>query len=31
MPLLEPTASAWAGLGGALTGGLLGLALPARD
>jgi membrane associated rhomboid family serine protease len=31
MPLLEPTASAWAGLGGAVTGALLGLALPARD
>jgi membrane associated rhomboid family serine protease len=31
MPLLEPTASAWAGAGGALTGALVGLALPARD
>jgi membrane associated rhomboid family serine protease len=31
MPLLEPTASAWAGLGGAVTGAVLGLVLPARD
>jgi membrane associated rhomboid family serine protease len=31
MPLLEPTASAWAGLGGAVSGALLGLVLPARD
>jgi membrane associated rhomboid family serine protease len=31
MPLLEPTASAWAGLGGAVTGALVGLTLPARD
>jgi membrane associated rhomboid family serine protease len=31
MPLLEPTASAWAGLGGAVTGTLLGLVLPARE
>jgi len=31
MPLLEPTASVWAGLGGVVTGALLGLVLPARD
>jgi membrane associated rhomboid family serine protease/ribosomal protein L40E len=31
MPLLEPTSSAWAGLGGAVTGALLGLVLPARE
>jgi membrane associated rhomboid family serine protease len=30
MPLLETTASAWAGLGGAVTGAVLGLLLPAR-
>ena len=30
MPLLETTANEWAGLGGAATGALLGLALPAR-
>ena len=30
MPLLEPTANAWAGLGGAAVGALAGLALSAR-
>ncbi len=30
MPLLEPTANAWAGLGGAATGAAIGLLLPAR-
>jgi membrane associated rhomboid family serine protease len=30
MPLLEPTANAWAGLGGAVTGAAIGLLLPAR-
>jgi membrane associated rhomboid family serine protease len=30
MPLLEPTANEWAGLGGAVTGAVLGLALPSR-
>jgi membrane associated rhomboid family serine protease len=30
MPLLETTADAWVGLGGAATGALIGLALPAR-
>jgi membrane associated rhomboid family serine protease len=30
MPLLEPTASVWAGLGGAGVGALLGLVLPDR-
>ena len=30
MPLLEPTANGWAGLGGAATGAALGLLLPAR-
>jgi membrane associated rhomboid family serine protease len=30
MPLLETTANGWAGLGGAVTGAVLGLALPSR-
>jgi membrane associated rhomboid family serine protease len=30
MPLLETTADGWAGLGGAVAGAVLGLALPAR-
>ena len=30
MPLLETTADEWAGLGGAVAGAVLGLALPAR-
>lgn len=30
MPLLEATAEAWVGLGGAATGALIGLALPSR-
>jgi len=30
MPLLETTADGWAGLGGAMAGAVLGLALPAR-
>jgi membrane associated rhomboid family serine protease len=30
MPLLETTADAWVGLGGAATGALIGLALPQR-
>jgi membrane associated rhomboid family serine protease len=31
MPLLEPTANVWAGLGGAATGAVAGLLLPARS
>jgi membrane associated rhomboid family serine protease len=30
MPLLETTANGWAGLGGAVTGAVLGFALPSR-
>ena len=31
MPVLEMTADAWAGLGGAVVGSLAGLALPKRS